>query len=51
VVARLPWLQGRELQEAVPGAKSNRWHFPCYCLPFHLNKYRLLKISYDNLIN
>jgi hypothetical protein len=23
------WLQGRELQEAVSGAKSGRWHLAC----------------------
>jgi len=28
-MAHLPWLQGRELQEAVSGAKSNRWRLPC----------------------
>jgi len=25
---------GRELQDAVSGAKSNRWHSPCCWLPF-----------------
>src|SRR2546425_4750037 len=33
-MAQLPWVQGRGLQEAVSGAKSNRWHSPCCWLPF-----------------
>ena len=33
-MARLRWFQGREIQEAVSGAKSNRWHLPCCWLPF-----------------
>src|SRR2546425_907804 len=35
-MAHLPWLQGRELQETVSGAKSNSWHSPCCWLPFLL---------------
>src|SRR5882762_4763425 len=31
-------LQGRELQEAAFGAKSNRRHLPCCWLPFHLQQ-------------
>src|SRR6266851_4088854 len=33
-MARLPLLRGRGLQEAVSGAKPNRWHSPCCWLPF-----------------
>src|SRR5260370_42682034 len=39
-MAHLPWLQGRELQEAASGAKSNRWHLPCCWLPFHFLPFR-----------
>ncbi len=43
VMAHLPWLQGRELQEAASGAKSNRWHSPCCWLPFLISWFVVMR--------